>query len=221
LTKRKLQRFAELETMQRVFQYTYRTIANIPDLKGKWNKNVFNKEAPLIVELGCGRGEYTIGLATNYPERNYIGIDIKGARLWKGAKTANDANMLHVAFLRTSIELIPYFFAPHEVDEIWLTFPDPQPTDNREPRRLTNQKFLNSYFQLLKPGGILHLKTDSTFLFDYTLEMLKNYNGEYLQQTTDLYSGTDVGFDLNIKTTYEKIFADKGFKIHYLAFRLH
>ena len=169
---------------------------------------------------GCGRGEYTIGLATHYADKNYVGVDIKGARLWRGAKTANDDDMLHVAFLRTSIELIPHFFSPHEVDEIWLTFPDPQPTDAREARRLTNLKFLNLYSQLLKPGGVLHLKTDSLFLFEYTLEMLLQSKGDLIFETTDLYAHPEVGFDLSIKTTYEKIFTDKGFKICYLAFRL-
>ncbi len=220
MTKRKLQRFAELETMQRVFQYPYSKLDHVPDLKGNWNKDVFKRDAPLIVELGCGRGEYTVGLAERYPDKNYIGVDIKGARLWRGAKTANEENMLHVAFLRTNIQLIPYFFAPQEIDEIWLTFPDPQPTDAREERRLTNPKFLNIYQQFLKPGGTLHLKTDSTFLFDYTLSMLKNIRGEFIHQTTDLYAHPEVGFDLSIKTTYEKIFTDKGFKISYLAFRL-
>ncbi len=220
MAKRKLQRFAELETMQRVFQYPYYKIESKPDLQGNWNKEVFKRDAPLIVELGCGRGEYTIGLAQHYPEKNYVGVDIKGARLWRGAKTANDDNMLHVAFLRTNVELIPHFFAAHEIDEIWLTFPDPQPTDNREARRMTNQKFLNIYQQLLKKGGTLHLKTDSLFLFEYTMEMLKAVKGEYLHQTTDLYAHPEVSFDLSIKTTYEKIFSDQGFKINYLAFRL-
>lgn len=220
MTKRKLQRFAELETMQRVFQYPYSNLDYNHNLKGNWNKDIFKRDAPLVIELGCGRGEYTVGLATRYPDRNYVGVDIKGARLWRGAKTANEDNMLHVAFLRTNIQLIPHFFAANEADEIWLTFPDPQPTDAREPRRLTNPKFLDIYQQLLKAGGILHLKTDSTFLFDYTLNNLKQYKGEIIHQTTDLYAHPEVGFDLSIKTTYEKIFSDKGFKICYLAFRL-
>ena len=219
MTKRKLQRFAELEIMKRVFQYPYSNVADQHNLKGNWNKNVFMREAPLIVELGCGRGEYTVGLAARYPQNNYVGVDIKGARLWRGAKTANDDDMKHVAFLRTNVELTPHFFEPHEIDEIWLTFPDPQPSDAREVRRLTNHKFLITYFELLKPGGILHLKTDSTFLFDYTLDNLSRFKGEFIQQTSDLYSQQEVGFDLSIKTTYEKLFSDQGFKICYLAFR--
>ena len=165
--------------MQRVFQFPYSKLDVKPNLKGNWNKEVFKREAPIVIELGCGRGEYTIGLATRYPDRNYIGIDIKGARLWRGAKTANDDSMTHVAFLRTNVQLLPHFFNDHEVDEIWLTFPDPQPTDARELRRLTNTSFLNTYQQVLKQGGVLHLKTDSAFLFDYTIQVLKNYNGEF------------------------------------------
>lgn len=219
MTKRKLQHFEELKTFQRVFQYPYYRLREIPGLKGNWNKNVFNRVAPIVLELGCGRGEYTIGLSKNDPTKNYIGLDIKGARLWRGAKTANEEDLLHVAFLRTSIELIHHFFEHGEIDEIWLTFPDPQPPLVRERKRLTHHRFLTVYQQLLKPGGILHLKTDDEQFYNFSIETLKKFKGELIYQTTNLYLDAPHGFDLSIQTTYELKFLAKEKNIFYLKFK--
>ena len=141
--------------MQRVFEYPFFRLDDIPDLKGKWNENVFKRQAPIVLELGCGRGEYTIGLSKNDDTKNYIGLDIKGARLWRGAKTANEENLLHVSFLRTSIEHINHFFSAGELSEIWITFPDPQPPLVREKKRLTHKRFLDYYKTILRRGGLV------------------------------------------------------------------
>ena len=218
VTKRKLQRFEELKSMQRVFQYPYFRLEEIPDLKGKWNENVFKRHAPIVLELGCGRGEYTIGLSRNDVSKNYVGLDIKGARLWRGAKTANDENLLHVSFIRTTIEHLHHFFSENELSEIWITFPDPQPPLVREKKRLTHQRFLKSYETILKPGGLLHLKTDDLPFFQYSIESLNSFKGKVLFKTEDLYNYPPEGFDLSIKTTYELIFLAKQKKICYLVF---
>ena len=218
MTKRKLQRFEELKTLQRVYQYPFFRLSEIPNLKGNWNSTVFNREAPIVLELGCGRGEYTIGLSKNDPSKNYIGLDIKGARLWRGAKTANEESLLHVAFLRTSIEHLQEFFSPGELSEIWLTFPDPQPPLVREKKRLTYHRFLAFYKTLLKPGGLLHLKTDDRPFFDYSIESLKQFNGKEVFKTDDLYSHPPAGFDLEIQTTYELKYLTEKKKILYFIF---
>ena len=218
MTKRKLQRFEELKTLQRVYQYPYFRLSEIPGLKGNWNKTVFNRQAPIVLELGCGRGEYTIGLSKNDDSKNYIGLDIKGARLWRGAKTANEEQLLHVAFLRTSIEHLHEFFTVGELTEIWLTFPDPQPPLVREKKRLTHYRFLTAYKELLKPGGLLHLKTDDKQFFEYSIESLKSFKGDLIFQTNDLYSQPPPGFDLEIQTTYELKFLADNKKIHFLTF---
>ena len=219
MTKRKLEHFEELKTMERVYEYPFFRLAEIPDLKGNWNNNVFKREAPIVLELGCGRGEYTIGLSKNDTTRNYIGLDIKGARLWRGAKTANEEELLHVGFLRTSIELLQHFFSVGELSEIWLTFPDPQAPLVRAKKRLTHSRFLRIYEELLKPGGLLHLKTDDQLFFEYSIDSLKNSNGRLLFQTFDLYLDAPDGFDLSIKTTYEQKFLTENKKICYLIFQ--
>jgi tRNA (guanine-N7-)-methyltransferase len=194
-------------------------------IKGNWKKLVFYNNNPIVLELGCGRGEYTVNLATKFPERNFIGVDIKGARLWRGAKTANEQNLLNAGFLRTRIEIIRSFFASDEVDEIWITFPDPQLKNRRNKKRLTGPIFLNLYRSFLKDNGIINLKTDNYDLYKDTLDIV-NINGlEILASTDNLYSGEKIkGVDtelLSIKTHYEKQFLEKGMKITYLSFRLN
>jgi tRNA (guanine-N7-)-methyltransferase len=219
VTKHKLQRFEDLKTFDRVFQYPRELIRDFPPIQGKWNEKVFKREAPIVVELGCGRGEYTIGLAKNDPMKNYIGVDIKGARLWRGAKTSHEENLTHVAFLRTAIEFIYHFFEPGELSEIWITFPDPQPGLPREKRRLVHPQFLSIYQKLLRKGGMLHLKTDDTPFFEYAKTTLGSIQGDFLFETDDLYLNPPPGFDLEIQTTYEKIFRSKGKNISFLSFR--
>jgi tRNA (guanine-N7-)-methyltransferase len=219
MAKHKLQRFEELKSMERVFQFPYPLVHTEHGLKGAWRDKVFHNSNPLVLELGCGRGEYTVGLSRTYPDINFIGIDIKGARLWRGGKTINEEKILNAAFLRVHIEWLPEFFDAEEVNEIWITFPDPQPQMTRENRRLTNPKFLKIYRSILKTGGVLHLKTDSSGLFEYTLEQLAGEKGILELVTRDLYADRPDGFDLSIQTTYEQIFLAKGKKINYLQFR--
>ncbi|HEX2970300.1 MAG TPA: tRNA (guanosine(46)-N7)-methyltransferase TrmB [Bacteroidales bacterium] len=189
-------------------------------IKGRWNAEIFRNNNPVVLELGCGRGEYTTGLATKFPGKNFIGVDIKGARMWRGAKTSNELKMGNAAFLRTRIEFINSFFAGDEVDEIWITFPDPHPGARNAGKRLTSPWYLNSYRQILKDKGIIHLKTDNKELFTYTAKVVETNSFEILASTTDLYSG-DVRDDiLSIKTHYEQIFLRSGLKINYISFRL-
>ena len=192
---------------------------------GKWNEQVFQKQAPLVLELGCGKGEYTVALAKKYPEKNFVGIDIKGARMWRGAKTSLDEGISNTRFLRSKIEFLPSFFSENEVDEIWITFPDPQLKNKRERKRLTSPRFLQYYRTILVPGGTVNLKTDSYELFEYTVELLKN-SGELIQfQSSDLYSEAVDKLPENelisIQTHYEKMFVAKGKKICYLRFTLN
>lgn len=219
MPKRKLQRFEELKSMERVYQFPYSKLDGAPSLKGKWRSDVFHNDLPIVLELGCGRGEYTVNLSKAHPEMNFIGIDIKGARIWRGGKTINEENILNAAFLRVHIEWLPLFFMQEEVDEIWITFPDPQPQATRENRRLTNPVFLKTYRQILKNGGLLHLKTDSILMFDYTVEQLGLEKGKMEYMTRDLYRDQPEGFDLGIRTTYEQIYLAKGKPINYLRFR--
>jgi len=218
--KRKLQRFEELDHLERIFQFPFPLVHTDHGLRGNWRTKVFNNDNPIVLEVGCGRGEYTIALSKDTPSKNFIGIDIKGARIWRGVKTANEENILNAAFLRVHIEWLASFFAEQEVNEIWITFPDPQPQLTRENRRLTNKKFLGIYKQILQPGGCIHLKTDNIGLFEYTVEMLQDEQGNMEVCTRDLYTDTPDGFNLSIQTTYEKIFMKEGLKINYLRFRL-
>lgn len=220
MTKRKLQHFAELETFPNVIQSATDFDLHDHPLKGNWNRDFFKNEQPIILELGCGKGEYTINLAKKYPDKNFIGIDIKGNRLWRGSKTALEENITNVGFLRIQIERIEYFFAPNEVSEIWITFPDPQPKYKTEKKRLTSLDFLNRYKKILKPGGIIHLKTDNKPLHDYTLEILKKQNVIPNLFSDDIYRDFPDDELLNIKTTYEKLFFAKGFPITYIRFKL-
>lgn len=219
MTKRKLQRFEELKTFERVYEYPPSRLHELPPVKGTWNSAIFKRDSPIVAELGCGRGEYTIALSKSHQEKNYIGIDIKGARLWRGAKTSHDEKLLHVAFIRTTIEFMDHFFNEGELSEIWITFPDPQPALQREKRRLTHPDKLQLYKKLLKPGGLLHLKTDNADFYEYSHSVLSSFPGQLLYQTSDLYNNPPQGFNLDIQTTYEMKFLSRGHSIHYLLFR--
>jgi len=210
-----------METFQRVYQPGFEEVFRKDYfLKGKWGAEVFGNEHPIVLELGCGRGEYTIGLAECDPSRNYIGVDIKGARIWRGAKTANERDLLNVAFIRTRIEVIGSFFSPGEIQEIWLTFPDPQLKKRRNKKRLTAPGFLNSYRKFLSDGGVVHLKTDNEQMFLYTSELVHYNNLEVIAETPDLYNSQLADESLSIKTHYEKQYLAEGLPIRYIAFRL-
>jgi tRNA (guanine-N7-)-methyltransferase len=219
--KNKLARWTELAEFDNVIQPEIGDVsAKDHPLKGKWNKKIFKNDNPIIIELGCGKGEYTIGLANKFPGNNFIGIDIKGARMWRGAKTSNEENLVNVAFLRTRIEFINSFFTCDEVDELWITFPDPHPGGRNSNKRLTSPRFLNSYRLFLKNNGLVHLKTDNRELFEYTKKVVMKNELESIIATNDLYS-EDLRDDiLSIRTHYENLFLDKGLQINYLSFRL-
>ena len=189
-------------------------------VKGKWRKEIFRNPDPVILELGCGKGEYTLGLAARFPDKNYIGIDIKGSRMWRGAKTAFENKIPNVAFLRTRIEYINSYFAEDEVDEIWLTFPDPHPGKRNSNKRLTCPWFLNIYRNFLKNDGIIHLKTDNAELYNYTMNIAERNKLELIVTTGDLYNERKEDDILSIKTHYENQFLSEGLKIHYMSFRL-
>ncbi|MDO4319708.1 MAG: tRNA (guanosine(46)-N7)-methyltransferase TrmB [Bacteroidales bacterium] len=218
--KNKLSKFAEMETIDLVFQYPFARLkaeGSFP-LRGRWHSDFFGNDNPIVLELGCGKGEYTVGLAQLYPEKNFIGIDIKGARMHAGATRARDLAMANVAFLRTSIELLDAFFAPGEVSEIWITFPDPQMKKVR--KRLTSTRFMDLYRRVLVDGGMVRLKTDSPFLYAYTRAMA-DLNGLVKEvDTDDLYHSDLVDPILSIRTHYESQWLARGLTIKYLAFGL-
>jgi len=215
--KRKLERFKEIESLPNVVE-PFKEIYHY--VKGKWNKDFFKNENPITLELACGRGEYTIGLAKLFPSRNYIGVDIKGERIWKGSTRAVSENLNNVAFLRTMILLIENFFEEGEVDEIWITFPDPRPRLRDIKRRLTSPRFLEIYKRLLKPGGYVRLKTDNTGLYEFSLEELQSRKDiADLKFTADVYNSDLRPECFDIRTRYEEAFASQGEKIKYLRFR--
>jgi tRNA (guanine-N7-)-methyltransferase len=218
--KNKLARWTELGSYDNVIQPEIEDVSGKDHpIKGKWNLNLFKNNNPIVLELGCGKGEYTIGLANSLPSKNFIGIDIKGARMWRGAKTANEQKMPNVAFLRTRIEFINSFFSSDEVDEIWITFPDPHPGGRNSNKRLTSPWYLNSYRHFLKDKGLIHLKTDNKELYNYTCKVLSINDLETVFSTNDLYS-EKIDSILSIRTHYEKIFLAAGLEINYLCFRL-
>lgn len=222
--KNKLARFAENKILPNVYQPTREEALEGFDLKGKWRSEVFKNDNPVVLELGCGKGEYSVGLAKAFPKKNFIGIDIKGARFWFGAKEAVEKNMTNVAFLRTQIELVDYFFEKDEVDEIWITFPDPQIKYRRTKHRMTHPDFLERYKRILKPGGIIHLKTDSEFLHGYTLGLLQGMGYEILTAHHDIYGAPEYDPKTpllrEIQTYYEGLFSAKGKTITYIKFRI-
>jgi tRNA (guanine-N7-)-methyltransferase len=219
VAKKKLFRFAEMQTFNNVVHATADDVLNKKHpLYGKWAKNFFVKSKPVVLELGCGKGEYTTGLAELFPELNFLGIDIKGARIWKGAKYANENKLDNAGFLRTRIDFISSFFGPGEIDQIWITFPDPQLKKPR--KRLTSSVFLNRYREFLKAGGLVHLKTDNPELYHYTLSVIKTNGLELLEATDNLYGSDPAGDVLSIKTYYEQRYLDKGIPITYLKFRI-
>jgi len=218
--KNKLAKFGEMERFENVIQVPYKKLQQEDFyLKGKWATEFFKNQNPVILELGCGKGEYTVELAEKNPLFNYIGVDIKGARMYVGAKQALEKGLKNVAFLRTNIEIINQFFGEEEIVEIWLTFPDPQMKKTR--KRLTSTFFLNLYKQFLKKDGIIHLKTDSNFQFTYTSAMVHLNNFEILAETNNLYESEIVNETLLIKTFYEKQWLSRGITIKYVAFKLN
>ena len=222
--KNKLARFAENKILPNVFQPTRDEALDHYPLKGKWRTEVFKNQNPIVLELGCGKGEYSVGLAKSFPNKNFIGIDIKGARFWFGAKEAVEKNLNNVTFLRTQIELVDCFFDHDEVDEIWITFPDPQIKYRRTKHRMTHPDFLDRYKKILKKDGIVHLKTDSEFLHGYTLGLLQGQGHEIISAHHDIYGAPEYepGTPLlrEIKTYYEGLFSAKGKTITYLKFRI-
>jgi tRNA (guanine-N7-)-methyltransferase len=246
--KDKLRKFAENLTFSNLVQPEFDQIFRRDHpLKGLWRDDFFKNNNPLVLELGCGKGEYTVGLGAAHPERNHLGVDIKGARMWRGAKTATEMGLTNVGFLRTRIEFIGSFFGPGEVSEIWITFPDPQLRKGREKKRLTSPVFLEYYARFLSPGGVIHLKTDSRELHDYTRRVIATNNLPLHAASTDIYATSRPGDKetgrpnntdnavptgtppndaplsdavLSLKTTYERRFLDEGKPITYLRFGL-
>jgi tRNA (guanine-N7-)-methyltransferase len=217
--KGKLAKFADMKMYPHVFEYPYSVIEDVPfDMKGKWNEQFFHNDHPIVLELGCGRGEYSISLAGMYSGKNFIGVDIKGARMWTGATDSLKEGLKNVAFLRTNIEIIDRFFGENEVSEIWLTFSDPQM--KRATKRLTSTYFMERYRKFLVPDGIIHLKTDSNFMFTYTKYMVKENNLKVDVCTDDLYHSGIVDEILGIRTYYEQQWLDRGLSIKYMKFHL-
>ena len=218
--KNKLAKFADMEEFPHVFQVSSHDLreGRIFEMKGKWNELFFKNNHPIVLELGCGKGEYTVGLSQLYPDKNFVGVDIKGARIWSGAKESFEKGMKNVAFLRTNIEMIYHLFAENEVSEIWLTFPDPQM--KKVTKRLTATNFMKSYQQFVKPNGFIHLKTDSNFMFSYTCEMVKANNYPILFSSNDLYASDLQDPILGIKTYYEQQWLERNLSIKYIQFML-
>lgn len=210
---KKLIRFEEIKAFDNVLQYP-------ENMQGNWH-SFFKNQYPITLELACGKGEYSVGLGSMYANRNFIGIDIKGNRIWRGAKTALEQGLNNVAFLRTEIDKINLFFAENEVSEIWITFPDPQLRLSKAKKRLTHPKFLRLYQQLLQPNGLIHLKTDSPDLYQFTKTVIELYDLELLVDYNDAYSVENIQQELKIKTHYEKLDIAKSNRIHYLQFRIN
>ena len=218
----KQEKFMAFDTFKNCFTLFFENISKGFLLKGRWHSDYFKNPNPIVLELGCGKGEYTIGLSENNHSKNYIGVDIKGNRIWVGAKYAIENNLNNVAFLRTRIDFIEHCFLENEIDEIWITFPDPQPQSTRKRSRLTNPLFLNRYKKILKKGGLIHLKTDSTSLYEYTLQVIEENTNLIIWQTDNLYQNCPDNRQelIQIKTHYEKLFTDKGENIKYICFTL-
>jgi tRNA (guanine-N7-)-methyltransferase len=220
MSKNKLSKFAEVHAFPNVVEVPYAELEKGPYLlRGSWSSQFFGNDFPVVLELGCGKGEYTVGLAEHYPDKNFIGIDIKGARIWTGAKTAFDNGLKNAGFLRTYVELLPSFFGAGEVSEIWITFPDPQMKKQR--KRLTSTKLLAHYGKVMKSGGVIHLKTDSNFLFQYTSALVHLNRFKVEAETEDLYASEFADGIMGIKTYYEQQWISRGIKIKYMKFIPH
>lgn len=221
-SKNKLKRFKENETFVNVFQPTREeVVADQFPLKGKWNSDFFKNDHPIVLELGCGKGEYSVGLAERFPHKNFIGIDIKGARFWRGAKTAVENGLHNVAFVRTQIELIEHCFAANEVSEIWITFPDPQIKYKRTKHRMTNAAFLDNYKKILQTNGLMHLKTDSEFMHGYTLGLLHGAGQEVVYANHNIYKNEGAPAEVTgIQTFYESQYLEINKPITYIQFRI-
>jgi len=220
MSKNKLAKFADLNTFGHVIQLSYSKLIDEGfSLKGKWKHGFFKNNHPLVLELGCGKGEYTVGLAKRFPDKNFIGIDIKGSRMWSGAKEVNQSGLTNCGFVRTNIELLSHFFAPGEVSEIWITFPDPQM--KRTNKRLTATRFLREYSEMLQPMGVIHLKTDSDFLYQYTVATIEVNHFQVQVNTSDLYGSGLADEILSIRTYYEQQWLDRGKTIKYLKYIPH
>lgn len=219
----KIEKFNEFDSFSNCFTLFFENITKGFPLKGNWHTSYFKNQNPIVLELGCGKGEYSVGLAKNNSGKNYIGVDVKGNRIWTGAKEAIDTNLNNVAFIRTRIDFIENCFEKDEVSEIWITFPDPQPQKTRTRKRLTNMMFIARYQKFLKPGGLVHLKTDSTSFYEYTLEVIAENNFKILFHTNNLYENcpTDRQELIEIKTHYEKLFTARGENIKYICFKIN
>lgn len=223
MAKNKLQKFDEMKSFERVFEPLKEEFLNENYLlKGKWREEVFKNENPIVLELGCGKGEYAVGMGKMYPNKNFIGIDIKGARIWAGAKQINEEEIKNVAFLRTNVDFVEHFFGTNEIDEIWLTFSDPQP--KKPNKRLSSKNFIERYKKFLKPEGIVHLKTDNTSLYLFTKDEIEKHQYKEIISAKNVYETDWEVFDiemkkiLGIRTFYEQMFGNKGFKTKYIAF---
>jgi tRNA (guanine-N7-)-methyltransferase len=223
----KLAKFADFHSFPHCFTYVFENLSEDFHLKGHWHKEYFKNENPIVLEIGCGYGEYTMGLGQKYPEKNFVGIDIKSNRMWTGARQALQLRCSNIAFIRTRVDYLDKCFSEKEVSEIWITFPDPQPQKPREKKRLTSPRFLELYKKVLRPDGLVHLKTDSTLLFDYSTRLFQSLGIKILVQTSDLYNFQPQDLFLlklvdearSIQTRYEKMFSGKGEKIKYLVFK--
>ena len=221
MAKNKLKHFAENEAFPGFIQQTIDEVKNNFQLSGQWAEKLFGNNHPVILELACGKGEYTVGLARSYPEKNFVGIDRKGARMWRGMKTAVEEQLPNVGFLRTRIDFLSLCFGKHEVSEIWITFPDPQLKNKKSMKRLTSPFFLGMYEEILVPGGKIHLKTDNMELYKFTLGIIKEHGHHLIKETNDLYASGIQDEATQIQTHYEKMHLAEGLKIKYVVFSLN
>jgi len=219
VAKKKLIHFQENLTFPHLFQPGYKEVQSGFHLRSKWDHAFFKNQNPVVIELGCGKGEYTVGLAAKYPKKNFIGIDFKGSRLWRGCKTVSEQGLKNVAFVRTRVDYLENLFGPREISEIWITFPDPQP--GKERKRLTAPLFLNKYKTILTNDGIIHLKTDNQFFFDYSLGIVNEFKHHLLFTTEDLYNSGLQEDVIQIQTYYENIWLKEGKRIYYIKFSLN
>jgi len=220
--RNKLEKFAENKTFPNFFDADYQSIKKTDFyLKGNWGKEFFKNTHPIVLELGCGKGEYATGLAEKYPNMNFIGIDKKGARMWKGCKYSVEKGMKNVAFIRSQVSYVPHYFDKNEISEIWLTFPDPQPKRTKATKRLTSPLYLDFYKRVIQPDGFIHLKTDNESLFEYTLDVLTNFQHKIIDKKADLYSHEKIDENVLIETYYEKKWREQGHKIYYIKFQVN